>query len=92
MQSLCHIPRRVRLVKKTQSKNFHAWAPLTYPILYEYKVKQCTLYLYYSSYVPRISQLDDSKKALERWHIHYFNNIVSVESVFAVDLLMRVPP
>ena len=28
MQSLRHIPRWVRLVQKTRSKNSHAWAPL----------------------------------------------------------------
>jgi hypothetical protein len=28
LQSLRHIPRWVRLVQKTRSKNSHAWAPL----------------------------------------------------------------
>jgi hypothetical protein len=28
VQSLSHIPRWVRLVQKTQTKNSHAWAPL----------------------------------------------------------------
>jgi hypothetical protein len=29
LQSLRHIPRWVRFVQKTQSKNSHAWAPLS---------------------------------------------------------------
>ncbi len=31
LQSLCHIPRWVRLVQKTRWKNSHAWAPLKVP-------------------------------------------------------------